>query len=77
MKNAVFWDITPCTSYKNRRTSILVFLRSLRRFLVAANVVFNTPILVILIMEVIRSSETSVLTRANLRYIPGDGILSL
>jgi hypothetical protein len=41
----------------------LVFLRSVRRLLVTANVVPSSPILVTLMMEVIRSSETSVLTR--------------
>jgi hypothetical protein len=33
------------------------------------------PILVILLMEAIRSSETSVLTRATLRNIADDGVL--
>jgi hypothetical protein len=57
MMNAVFWDLTPCGSY-------LVFLRSVLRFLVTANAVTSSPILVTLMMEVIISSETSVLTRA-------------
>jgi hypothetical protein len=35
----------------------------------------NSPFLVNLIMEAIRSSEMSVLTRATLRIIPLDGIL--
>jgi hypothetical protein len=52
-----------------------VFLRSVFRLLVSANVVPSSPILVTLIMEAIRSSETSVLTRATLRNTPEHRIL--
>jgi hypothetical protein len=45
------------------------------RLLVTANVVTTSPIPVTLVMEVIRSSETSVLTRTARRSIPEDGIL--
>jgi hypothetical protein len=45
--------------------------------LVAANVVPNSPILSTMMMETIRSSETSVLTRSKRRQIPEDGILHL
>jgi hypothetical protein len=41
-----------------------VFLRSVRRLLVTANVVPSSPILLTLMMEALSSSETSVLTRA-------------
>jgi hypothetical protein len=49
--------------------------RSVLRLLVTANVVPSSPILVTLMMEAIRSSETSALTRATRRHIPKDGIL--
>jgi hypothetical protein len=51
------------------------FIRSVRRLLVTANAVPSSPILVTLIMEAIRSSETLVLTRATRRNVPEDGIL--
>jgi hypothetical protein len=52
-----------------------LFLRNERRLLVRANVVPSSPILLTLIMETLRSSETSVLARATLRNIPEGGIL--
>jgi hypothetical protein len=45
------------------------------RLLVAANVVPSLSILVTLIMEATRFSETSLLTRATRRNIPEHGIL--
>jgi hypothetical protein len=47
-----------------------VILRSVRRLVVTANVVHSSPILVTLMLEELRSSETSVLTRAICRNIP-------
>jgi hypothetical protein len=69
MKNGVFWDVTPCGSYKN-----LVFLYNVCRLLVTDNVP-STPILVTLKIETLTCSETSVLTRATQRNIPKDDIL--
>jgi uncharacterized protein involved in exopolysaccharide biosynthesis len=53
----------------------IVFLRSVRRLIVTANVVPSSPILVTLMMKALYSSETSVLTRFSRRNIAEDGIL--
>jgi hypothetical protein len=52
-----------------RRNAIRLWL------LVTANVASSSSILVTLMMEEIRSSETSVVITATWRYIPKDGIL--
>jgi hypothetical protein len=70
LKNAIFWDVTPCGSCKSRH-----FGGMYRFHLVTAKVVHSLLTLVNLMMEAIHSSKMSVLAKAPKRNLPEDGIL--
>jgi hypothetical protein len=77
-RNAVFWDVTPCGSCKNRRfVGTCRFhhpgrrnIRERGKVLDGVGYIYST-----LDMEAVRSSETSVSTRHTQPHIPENGIL--
>jgi hypothetical protein len=78
MKTSVFWDLTPCGSCKDRRFGGKYNLHRqgiTNRLLVTANVVPSSSIIVTLMMQTIRSSETSVFIRVSRHHIPEDDII--
>jgi hypothetical protein len=79
LKNAVFWNVTPCGLCKNRRFGETHLLHhqddSVPWLLDPANVVRSSRILITPMMEMILSPETLVFTRATRRHIAEDGIL--
>jgi hypothetical protein len=68
------WEERITSIIRVTKIGISVFLQSMLRLLVTANVVPSTPILVTLMMVAIRSSKTSALTRGTRHNIPEDGI---
>jgi hypothetical protein len=69
-----FWDIQG-DDYEEFRLVGCYALWHVVLLLVTANFVPISPSFVALMMDAIRSTKTSVLTRATRRYIPEDGIL--
>jgi hypothetical protein len=73
MKNAVFWDVTPCGSL---RTDVSASIRVTRICELATTLVVTNNRRM-LTSQALRSSETPVLTRATRQNIPEDGFLQL
>jgi hypothetical protein len=65
-------EVRTTLAVNNNRSTLR---RNVLRPLIITNVVSSLPILVTLMMETLRSSERSVLTRATLHNFPKDGML--
>jgi hypothetical protein len=72
MKNAVYWDVAPCSSCVNRRFRGTYPLRLQGRKIRERGTSVSRWL-----QEAIRSSETSVHTRTTQRHIPENGNLRL
>jgi hypothetical protein len=70
MKNAVFWDVTPCRSCVNRR-----FGGTYRLHLQGRKIRERGTSVIRWLRTAIPSSETAVHTRSTRRHIPEDDIL--
>jgi hypothetical protein len=77
MTAVIFWDVAPCSCCKDRRLGGTYFLHHQGEKQIAVNFVPSSFILFKLMIETIRSPETSGLTTATRHRIPEEGILNV